>query len=209
MSVCYSVRWALFAALIFAMTLAMTLAAPSASAHGTDVPAERLSEIGLAPDFTLVAQDGTQFSSVDLRGKVVAVNFVFTRCTDVCPIATAKMVQIQHALGEQFGRDVYFVSVSVEPEHDTPEVLSRYARALGCDPSGWAFLTGSQAAVRDVARSYGVVHAKRSGDEVEHNLLTSLVDRQGTMRVQYMGERFDASELLHDLRDLAAERSVP
>jgi protein SCO1/2 len=183
----------------------IALASATASAHGSNAPAERLAKIGPAPDFTLTAQDGSTFSTAELRGKVVALNFVFTRCADVCPIATAKMVQIQRALGEQFGADVYFVSVTIDPENDTPEVLSRYARALGCDPSGWAFLTGSPASIKDVARSYGVFHDRPSGAEVQHNLLTSLVDREGTLRVQYMGERFDPNELLHDLRDLAAE----
>lgn len=205
MSLQASPGWSLLAILL----PVMALSSPCVSAHGSDGPAERLAEIGPAPDFTLVAQDGTQFSTADLRGKVVALNFVFTQCTDVCPIATAKMVQIQHALGEQFGRDVFFVSVSVDPEHDTPEVLARYARALGCDPSGWAFLTGTPEAVRAAARSYGVYHDRPSSGEVEHNLLTSLVDRDGIMRVQYMGERFDANELLHDLRDLAAEGRSP
>lgn len=201
MNVRIPTRSALFAALLPALALVAT----SVWAHGTDAPAERLAKIGPAPDFTLTAQDGTAFSMADLHGKVVALNFVFTRCTDVCPIATAKMVGIQQSFGEQFGQDVYFLSVTVDPDYDTPDVLARYARALGCDPSGWAFLTGSPAAIRDVARSYGVFHDRPSGGEVEHNLLTSLVDREGTLRVQYMGERFNASEMLHDLRDLVAE----
>jgi protein SCO1/2 len=186
----------------------LTLAATCVGAHGTDAPAERLSKIGPAFDFTLTAQDGSAFSTAGLRGKVVALNFVFTRCTDVCPIATAKMVLIQRELGEQFGRDVFFVSVSVDPEHDTPEVLARYASAFGFEPSGWVFLSGSPAAIREVARSYGVFHDRRSGGEVDHNLLTSLIDREGTLRVQYMGERFDPAELLHDLRDLVVEEKI-
>ena len=145
----------------------------------------------------------------DLRGKVVALGFIFTRCADVCPIATAKMLMIQRALGEQFGRDVFFVSVTVDPGHDTPQVLTRYARALGSDPSGWAFLTGSPEAIKDVAMRYGVFHDQRTGGNVSHNLLTSLIDRKGILRVQYMGERFDSDELLHDLRDLATEGTSP
>lgn len=191
--------------LVMAYFVTVPLVPTQVSAHGADGPAERLTRIGPAPDFTLTAQDGTTFSMADLRGKVVALSFVFTRCADVCPIATAKMIGLQRKLGEQFGRDVFFVSVTVDPEYDTPPVLSRYASALGYDPSGWAFLTGSPATVRHVARSYGVFHDRRSGGDVDHNLLTSLVDREGTLRVQYMGERFDPRELLHDLRDLAAE----
>ncbi len=208
MSIRIAVRRAIVSMPILAVAfLAASLGPASATAHGAAEPAERLAEIGPAANFTLTAQDGAAFSSAELRGKVVALNFVFTRCTDVCPIATAKMVQIQHALGDQFGRDVFFVSVSIEPNHDTPRVLERYAQALGFDPSGWAFLTGSPAAVRDVARAYGVYHDQPSGGDVQHNLLTSLIDRSGILRVQYMGERFDPNELLQDLRALMAEGS--
>lgn len=198
-------RCALTSMLVAMFPVVVPLMPPPVSAHGPDEPAERLAKIGPAPDFTLTAQDGTAFTMADLRGKVVALNFVFTRCVDVCPLATDKMVGIQQELGEQFGRDVFFVSVTVDPEHDTPEVLVHYAGAFGCDLSGWAFLTGSPIAIRDVARSYGVFHKGRSDGEVAHNLLTSLVDREGTLRVQYMGERFDPDELLHDLRDLMSE----
>ena len=183
----------------------VALTALQALAHGSETPDQRLAKIGPAPAITLVDQDGASFSLDDLRGKVVAVSFVFTRCTDVCPIATYKMVGIQNRLAEHFGRDVVFISVTVDPEHDTPEVLSHYAIALGSDLSGWAYLTGAPARIREVARNYGVLYRQNSEGKVEHILLTSLVDRTGTLRVQYMGERFDPDELLHDLRNLIAE----
>ncbi len=198
-------RRALSSLMTLLVSLIVGLAVPPASAHGPSRPAERLPAIGPAPDFSLTTQDGTAFSLAGLRGKVVALNFVFTRCADVCPIATHKMVEIQDQLGEVFGRDVFFVSVTVDPDNDTLEELALYAHALGCNPSGWAFLTGPPAAVRDVATSYGVFHDRSPGEEVRHNLLTSLIDREGRLRVQYMGERFDPSELLHDLRGLIAE----
>ena len=191
--------------MVLTLTLAFALVPASAAAHGADKPAERLARIGPAADFTLTNHDGTELSMAELRGKVVAMNFIFTRCVDVCPIATAKMVGIQRKLGAAFGEDVYFVSVTVDPQHDTPERLAGYARALGCDTSGWAFLTGSAKQIHHVARSYGVFHDQLHDGQVSHSLLTSLVDREGTLRVQYMGERFDPDELLHDLRDLVAE----
>lgn len=191
---------------ILAIWLPLAVLVPTAAvAHGDEKPAESLARIGAAPDFMLTAQDGSTFSTTDLRGKVVAVNFVFTRCGEVCPLATDKMAGIQQELGDAFGRDVYFVSVTVDPEHDTPAVLAEYARAFDSDLSGWAFLTGAPTAIREVARSYGVVYRQPPDGEVEHILLTSLIDREGILRVQYMGERFDPSELLHDLRDLMAE----
>jgi protein SCO1/2 len=195
--------------IFLAIWLPLAVLVPAAAmAHGDDGPAERLARIGTVPDFMLTTQSGTTFSTADLRGKVVAVNFVFTRCGEVCPLATDKMVGIQQELGDAFGRDVYFVSVTVDPEHDTPAVLEEYARAFGSDLSGWAFLTGAPTAIREVARSYGVVYRPLPNGEVEHILLTSLIDREGILRVQYMGERFDPSELLHDLRDLMDEDTM-
>ena len=85
-------------------------------------------------------------------------------------------------------------------------VLGAYAQALGADRDGWAFLTGSPHAIEATARSFGVLHFKREETGVDHNLLTSLIDRSGTLRVQYMGERFDPDQMLFDLRALIAER---
>lgn len=195
--------------ILIAICLSLIVLVPEAAiAHGDSGKATRLSRIGAAPDFTLVTQDGTTFSVGDLRGKVVAVNFIFTRCVDVCPLATHKMVGIQQKLGDAFGRDVFFISITVDPEHDTPKVLSEYADTFGCNLSGWAFLSGANTVVRDVAEKYGVVFRRVSGGETEHILLTSIIDREGILRVQYMGERFNPSEFLHDLRDLIDEKAV-
>jgi protein SCO1/2 len=161
--------------------------------------------MGPASEFTLTTQDDERLSLTDLHGKVVVVSFIFTRCADVCPLLTAKLVGIQKQLGSTFGSEVYFLSVSVDPEYDRPDVLKRYADALGCDPAGWSHLTGTSEEIRTMARNYGVFHEKQDGGEVDHNLLTSIIDRSGNLRVQYMGERFDPDEFLHDLRDLMDE----
>jgi protein SCO1/2 len=166
---------------------------------------ERLPTIGPAPDFALVAQDGRQVTLHDLRGKVIAVAFIYTSCADVCPLLTEKMAQVREELGPAFGKDIEFVSVTVDPEHDTPEVLKGYAEAFGADRGGWHFLTGEPAAVRETARRYGVAVAAREGADVDHTLLTSLVDRHGTLRVQYLGYRFDPEEFRRDLLGLMNE----
>jgi len=140
-----------------------------------------------------------------LRGKVVAVTFIYTSCPDVCPMLTDKMARVQDALGPDFGTEIAFVSISVDPEHDTPEVLKEYAEALDADLAGWTFLTGTPAAVRDVAHRYGVAVAPAADGQVDHTLLTTLIDRHGTMRVQYLGYRFDPEEFRHDLLDLVNE----
>jgi protein SCO1/2 len=166
---------------------------------------QRLSKIGPAPEFTLTVQDGRRLSLNELRGKVVVVTFIYTSCADACPLLTAKMATLQDDLGQGFGPKVVFVSITVDPERDTPEVLSSYAQAHGSNLAGWAFLTGTEGEIRDVARRYGVYYKKQANGDVDHTFLTSLVDQRGTLRVQYMGVRFDSDELRRDLQSLLQE----
>jgi protein SCO1 len=163
---------------------------------------KRLPVIGPAPPFTLTSQEGKPVSLADLRGKVVALTFIYTECPDICPLLTQKMVQVQDELGADFGKKIAFVSVTLNPEHDTPEILKDYAQFWGAKPEGWSFLTGSLEAVRDVTRRYGVFFAKQKDGSVEHSQLTTLIDAAGQMRVQYIGARFDPEEFRRDLMGL-------
>ena len=122
------------------------------------------------------------------------MTFIYTSCPDVCPMLTDKLARVQDELGSDFGSKVAFVSITVDPERDTPEVLKEYAEAFGANLAGWSFLTGEPAAVREVAHRYGVAVAPAADGQVDHTLLTTLVDRQGAMRVQYLGYRFDPEE---------------
>jgi protein SCO1/2 len=165
----------------------------------------RLSKIGPAPDFTLTTQDKTRLSLKDLRGKVVAVTFIYASCADTCPLLTAKLAGLQERLGADFGPKVFFASVTVDPERDTPEVLKQYAQGYGANPAGWVFLTGTPAEIRDVEKKYGIFARKNPRGDVDHTFLTSLIDRDGVLRVQYLGVRFDPGEFLADLRSLLRE----
>jgi protein SCO1/2 len=169
----------------------------------------RLSKIGPAPAFTLTAQDGRLLSLNELHGKVVVVTFIYTSCVDACPLLTAKMAALQEHLGNDFGPRIFFLSITVDPERDTPEILTRYAQVHGANLSGWAFLTGTPDEIRGVARQYGIYHKKQTGEDFDHTFLTSLVDQRGTLRVQYMGVRFDPDELRHDLLSLLHEGAEP
>jgi protein SCO1/2 len=168
-------------------------------------PADALPTIGPAPAFALAREDGTRLSLDALRGKVVAVTFIYASCADTCPLLTAKMATVQRRLGADFGPKIFFVSITVDPERDTPAVLARYAETHAANPAGWAFLTGTAAEIREVARRYGIYSKKGPRGDVDHTFLTSLVDREGMLRVQYLGVRFDPDEFLRDLRSLARE----
>jgi protein SCO1/2 len=102
---------------------------------------------------------------------------------------------------------VFFVSVTVDPERDRAAVLKGYGTAHGARFDGWAFLTGTSAEIRDVANRYGIFYKKTAGGDVDHTFLTSLVDARGLLRVQYLGVRFQPTELLSDVRSLVGEAS--
>jgi len=166
---------------------------------------QRLSKIGPAPEFTLTQQHGKRLALKELRGKVLAITFIYASCTDTCPLLTAKMAGIQNRLDPDFGSKVYFLSITVDPERDTPEVLKRYAETHKANPSGWAFLTGARGEIQEVTKHYGIYHKKMPRGDVDHTFLTSLVDQNGTLRVQYMGIRFNPDEMLQDIRTLLRE----
>lgn len=191
---CRSVRVFITVAVIWSLALRVSLAG-----------GEMLPKIKPAPEFALTKQDGKRLALKDVRGKVLALTFIFASCTDTCPLLTAKMVGLQNRLGPDFGQKVFFVSITVDSERDTPEVLKRYAEAYKANSAGWAFLTGTPAEIRDVAKRYGIYYKKTSRGDVDHTFLTSLVDQNGTLRVQYMGVQFNPDEMLRDLQSLVKE----
>lgn len=166
---------------------------------------ERFRKIGPAPEFTLTTQDGARLPLSQLRGKVVAVTFIYASCADTCPLLTVKLVGLQRRLAHDFPGRVSFVAITVDPERDTPDALPHYARAHGADASGWAFLTGTPEEIRQVARRYGIYYKKQARGDVNHTFLTSLIDQTGVLRVQYLGVRFDPDELLRDIQSLLRE----
>ena len=109
-------------------------------------------------DVVLVDQNGRQlqFFSDLMRDHVIVVTPFFTRCKNVCPMLTHMMRQAQDELGEIFGRDVLFLSLSTDPEYDTPAVILEYTKPMGIKP-GWHFLTGDPANVEYIHRKFGFV----------------------------------------------------
>jgi protein SCO1/2 len=180
-------------------------AAPGHEGMHHEAPAEPLPVVGDAADFALLDQDGKVTTLGDFTGRVLALSFIYTHCPDVCPLLTLKLAEVRDMLAGAFDRDVVFLSVTVDPARDTPGVLKDYAEAFDADVPGWRFLTGEPEAVRSMAEAYGVVFFPGGEEIIDHTTLTTLVDRAGQMRVQYLGTRFDPDEFRHDLIDLVDE----
>jgi protein SCO1/2 len=191
-----------FAALAALASLLLVLSRDAPQHASLEPP---LPKIAPAPEFVLTSQDGAPVTLADFRGKVVAVTFILTMCTATCPVLTPMMSFVQDQLGNDFGTKIAFVSITVDPERDTAEVLKQYAQAFGANLAGWSFLTGSPQAIREVTHRYGVYASKTADGDVEHTFLTSIVDPRGILRVQYLGVRFDPGEFRRDLLSLLKE----
>lgn len=135
------------------------------------------------PNTLLTDQDGRQVRFFDdlIKGKVVVINFIFTSCSDSCPLETARLRQVQNLLGDRVGRDVFFYSISIDPLSDTPEVLRAYARRFQVGP-GWRFLTGDFAEITELRRKLGLfIEGVDNGRSRDHNL-SLIVGNQHTGR---------------------------
>ena len=135
------------------------------------------------PDVTLRTQDNEEVRFYDdlVRGKVALINFIYTNCDGICPGSTANLVQLQKLLGDRLGRDVFIVSVCIDPENDTPEAMKRYARGNGARP-GWTFVTGSQEDVDLIRRKLGVYNPddEQDRERSQHTgMLTCVNDPTG------------------------------
>ena len=135
------------------------------------------------PNTLLINQDGQHVRFFDdlIKDKVVAINFIFTTCTDSCPLETARLRQVQKLLGERVGRDVFFYSISIDPETDTPEVLKHYAEKFKIGP-GWQFLTGNKDDITLLRQKLGLfIKGVDDGQTKDHNL-SLIIGNQSTGR---------------------------
>jgi protein SCO1/2 len=154
-----------------------------------------------APNFTLLDQSGRTADAARFRGKKVMMNFIFTRCpvATMCPLATQKMSELQQAAKAAGVTGVEFVSITLDPDYDTPGVLKDYADARGLDLSNWSFLTGPDAAVRHLLAQMGIIR-EFEGATIKHNLATLLIDPSGRIIHRVDGSRWDVQEFLPKMK---------
>lgn len=169
-----------------------------------------LPEIAIVPAFRLTDQRGQPFGAHELAGHVWIANFMFTSCPDICPVLTERMVALRSRLAPRGGA-LRYVSFSVDPETDTPEVLARYARKHGADHEDWSFLTGELGAVRRVVVE-GFKQAMEpllSADKpanVLHGSHFVLVDAKGVIRGYYPSDTDGAREIADAVSLLLSRR---
>ncbi len=153
-----------------------------------------------APDFELSSAEGRSVGLSDYRGKVVVLNFIYASCPDVCPLHSEAIATLQEAVNGTPMKDlVRFVSITTDPERDTPAVLKAYGPTHGLDPANWVFLTSGPdrpAATRELAGRYGLKFTAGADGYQLHGLVTHLIDKSGNLRARYHGLRFDPTNLI-------------
>ncbi|GMU60204.1 MAG: hypothetical protein AMXMBFR34_19670 [Myxococcaceae bacterium] len=175
-------------------------------AHQAD-KAEALPELWPVPDFSYLDQHGKTVTPQSLRGQVWVANFIFTQCRTVCPLLTSKMVQLQRLLA---GVDVRFVSVSVDPAHDTPEVLKAYQQKWAPEETRWTLLSTDEKTLPVTAAGFKIAAAQSDGgvDPIIHSAVFVLVDGRGVVRGAFSSEdRADFLALVRAAKKLAGQET--
>ena len=166
----------------------------------------------LAPGFALVDQGGEEVVLDALRGRVILLDFIYTRCPGPCPALTGLHVAVQRSLaaeslggGDGLREDrIQFLSISLDPASDTPEALRAYARERGVDFVNWSFLTGAPEQLREVAAAYAVATIGEGEISLDHPLATYVIDVEGRVAERYLGLEPGPAQRMAALRRLAA-----
>jgi len=162
----------------------------------------RLAVIREAPHFSLMDQAEKPVQLTALKGKVLLVSFIFTTCNGSCPATTHRMGAVQQELksrGLWKPEDVQFLSITLDPERDTPDALQRYMKLYDLDPAGWSFLTGPPATVTATVTAWSMWVKAAANGQLDHPSRIFLVDRQLRVREIYNTELLAPGNVCDDI----------
>jgi protein SCO1/2 len=172
----------------------------TAMTMGSCTPEVYLPVLHEAPSFTLTNQDGLEVKLSDFRGKVVVMDFIYTRCPDICGELNYRLQSVWHQLKEELRQGVVLLSVSFDL-YDTPEVLKQFEKVYNVP--GWQFLTGTEKKINQVTSDYGVAYALETGEwEIRHSVVIVLIDRSGMVRKTYGDPYFPEKDMIRELEYL-------
>ncbi|MGA8196833.1 MAG: SCO family protein [Acetobacteraceae bacterium] len=157
----------------------------------------------------VTTQDGRtlRFYADVMRGKILLINFFFTECDAVCPLMTENLVRVQELLAPRVGTDIFMVSITLQPEHDTPEVLAAYARTYGVGP-GWLFLTGKRSDIELLRHRLGFVDSDPTQDaDLEQHIGTVRIANEPLRRWAMCPALLDPAALVRTVKRVIPERA--
>ena len=148
------------------------------------------------PDFELTDQSGGAVALASLKGKVVAVTFIYSRCPlpDYCPRMIENFRVVRQRFAARMDRDLVLLTISFDPKFDTPEILMRYAASQRAGGPGWHFLTGDPANIERVCNAFGIQYWAEEG-LITHSLQTAVIDRDGRLAATVEGKDFTPQQL--------------
>jgi len=148
------------------------------------------------PDFSLIDQRGAPVTLASLRGRVVVVTFIYTRCPlpDYCPRMITNLAAVRKRFDARVGKDLALLTVTFDPQYDTPERLAAFAKSHKADVEGWHFLTGDAAGIKQVCDAFGVEYWPDSG-LITHTLQTAVIDRDGRLAAAVEGKDFTGRQI--------------
>jgi protein SCO1 len=167
-----------------------------------------------APPFELADPDGSIVRLSDFADKILVLNFVFAGCTDVCPLHSALIADVQAKINVTPMQDlVQFITVTTDPSVDTSDVLKAYGEQHGLDPRNWMFLTrrpgDPETATRDLGRLYDLVFVPLDDGQQMHGVVTHVIDRGGRFAAKFHGLRFEPLNLVLYINGLTNAPSRP
>lgn len=169
---------------------------------------QRLETNEPAPDFSLLNQDGKRVSLRDFRGKPLVMTFVYTQCTDVCPLLLQSLIFAEHKLTAAEREAVRFVAISVDPQRDTPQRLKAYMQERGLDAARWSLLTDGVKEATQVAAAYGIVVRPAPQGDFVHNSVFVVIDAQGRERAELHGLATPVDAIVQEVRRLLQPASA-
>jgi len=159
------------------------------------------------PTVQLLDLDENEFLFSNLEGKVVVLSFIYTNCPDICHLTSSKLNQFKNSLDKEVKENLNFVSISFDPDRDSPHILREHAKHMNLDLTNWSFVTGNQFQIKKVLEAAGIDPLIQSGPDSKtytysHRDRISLVDKKGQIRKHYKGTNFDETELRNDIQTL-------
>jgi protein SCO1/2 len=155
------------------------------------------------PNFAMIDQHGDFLQIGAMRGKAFVLNFIFTRCqaATMCPASTTRMSELQELSREAGLEELHFVTITFDPEFDSPGILRQYATGYGLENENFHLLTGTQELVDDLLRQFGILSMEEDGT-INHTMATLLVDANGRVAFRKEGSKWTTKEFLREARAL-------
>jgi protein SCO1 len=196
------------AAIVLIFATILNVSGCNSDKTGADA-VDAVNQADCLPKLQLTDQHSRPVMLSSLKGKLVLINFIYTSCPGPCLTETMKMAKLADRLGTKLGKEVMLVSVTVDPEHDGPAELLKYAQKRDVDRAGWLFLTGSPSAVDQTLTNFKLIRQREEDGSVDHIIGVFLVGPDGREVREYNGEILNANSVMADINKNLAKDDSP